>query len=115
MLKRRHTDRLTPLELQAALPFLGFAFRFGGRRLVVLLAILPLGIERVAKTVTDEVQREQSQNEHRGGEDDQPPVDPNRIQLLCALRDERAPACVRRLNAKPKIAEERFVKNNGRY
>jgi hypothetical protein len=55
-------------------------------------------------------QGQQGQRQRRAGKDDQPPVNPNRVDLLRAAGDQRTEAGLRRLDAQSQITQKTIRK-----
>ena len=63
-------------------------------------------IEGVAQTVAEKIQGKQHRREHGSGENNQPPINADGIDLFDAAGNERTEAGLRRLNAETEITQE---------
>src|SRR2546430_4931850 len=71
-------------------------------------------VPRVAQTIPQETQRQQSRSQRDAWKNNHPPVGADRVDLRRAFGDERAEARLRRLNPHPEVTQKRFIQDDGR-
>src|SRR6266513_456451 len=70
-------------------------------------------VPRVAQTISQEIQRQQSRSQRDAGKNNHPPVGADRVDLRRAFGDERAEARLRRLNPESEVDQKRFIQDDG--